>query len=66
MVAAEDEPVLFGEAESFLAGKPERFAKAGFEKSCDGSERLVNTVEPSLPTQGASRRSEIKPTEWLQ
>ena len=56
MVAAKDVPRLIEEAESFLGGKPERFAQAGFEKSCDESERLVNSPAIATNTGGFQKK----------
>ena len=53
MVAAKDEPVLYGEAESFLDGEPERFARQNLRSSATGL-RDLSTAEPLLPTQRAS------------
>ena len=57
MVAAKDEPVLYEEAESFLDGEPERFARQNLRSSAT-SLRDLSTAKPLLPTQRASRRSE--------
>ena len=54
MVAAKDEPVLYEEAESFLDGEPERFARQNLRNSAT-SLRDLSTAEPLLPTQGASQ-----------
>ena len=54
MVAAKDEPALYGEAESFLDGEPERFARQNLRSFATGL-RDLSTAEPLLPTQGASR-----------
>ena len=56
VVAAKDVPRLIEEAESFLGGKPERFAQAGFEKSCDESERLVNSPAIATNTGGFQKK----------
>jgi hypothetical protein len=54
MSTAKDEPALYGEAESFLDGEPDRFARQNLRSSVTGL-RDLSTAEPLLPTQGASR-----------
>ena len=43
VVAAKDEPGLYGEAESFLDGEPERFARQNLRSSATGLRDLSDS-----------------------